>query len=100
MLERELEAKCRTIAKRHRCRFYKFTSPGNRGVFDRILIIPGDAKTRTFATILFVELKTKTGRLTKNQEKFQRDMWDMGAYAVVIRTTEEFEELITDHADT
>lgn len=40
---------------------FKFTSPGNVGVPDRIVITP---KGRVW----FVELKTKTGRLSKMQK--------------------------------
>ena len=41
-------------------RAYKFVSPGNDGVPDRIVIMPG-------GYLMFVELKTDTGRLSKLQ---------------------------------
>ena len=44
---------------------YKFVSPGNKGVPDRIVITP-DGQTH------YVELKSSTGRLSPMQ-KFQRD---------------------------
>ena len=44
---------------------YKFVSPGNKGVPDRIVITP-DGRTE------YVELKSPTGRLSPMQ-KFQRD---------------------------
>lgn len=40
---------------------YKFVSPGNAGVPDRIVIAPD-------GWVWFVELKTATGRLSKMQE--------------------------------
>ena len=40
---------------------YKFVSPGTTGVPDRIVIMPR-------GRIIFVELKTDTGRLSKIQE--------------------------------
>ena len=40
---------------------YKFTSPGNAGVPDRLVCMPG-------GTIIFVELKTETGKLSKIQK--------------------------------
>ena len=40
---------------------YKFTSPGNVGVPDRIAITPE-------GQVWFVELKTETGRLSRMQE--------------------------------
>lgn len=44
---------------------YKFTSPGNPGVPDRIVILP-DGRT------IYVELKTEIGRLAKIQQ------WQIG----------------------
>ena len=44
---------------------YKFVSPGNKGVPDRIVITP-DGRTE------YVELKSPTGRLSPMQ-RFQRD---------------------------
>ena len=41
-------------------RAYKFVSPGNSGVPDRLVVLPG-------GRIEFVELKTETGRLSKLQ---------------------------------
>lgn len=41
-------------------RAYKFVSPGNAGVPDRIVVFPG-------GQVIFVELKTETGRLSKVQ---------------------------------
>lgn len=41
---------------------YKFVSPGNPGVPDRIYLLPG-------GRVWFVEVKTSTGRLTDLQRK-------------------------------
>lgn len=46
---------------------WKFTSPGRRGVSDRIACLP-DGST------WFVELKTKGGRLSALQKMFMSDM--------------------------
>ena len=46
---------------------YKFTSPGRKGVADRIACLP-DGST------WFVELKTKGGRLSELQKQFALDM--------------------------
>ncbi len=46
---------------------YKFTSPGRKGVADRIACLP-DGST------WFVELKTKGGRLSVLQKMFMSDM--------------------------
>lgn len=45
----------------------KFTSPGNPGVADRIVIMPG-------GKIFFVELKTEIGRMS-NIQKWQRERY-------------------------
>lgn len=53
MLEKDLEEKCRRNAKRAGGKLLKFISPGNKGVPDRILIMP--------YVVAFIEFK-KPGR--------------------------------------
>lgn len=61
MLEKEIERRmCEMIRKRGGLT-YKFTSPGNVGVPDRLVITPT-------GVVWFVELKTETGRLSKLQK--------------------------------
>lgn len=63
MLEKEIERRmCEMIRKRGGLT-YKFTSPGNVGVPDRLVITPT-------GVVWFVELKTKGGRLA-NIQKWQ-----------------------------
>ena len=54
MLESEIEKKLVREIRKMGGMAYKFVSPGNTGVPDRIVILPG--------VITFVELKTETGR--------------------------------------
>lgn len=61
MREQEIEQKLREAVKRMGGRAYKFISPGNVGVPDRIVIMPG-------RQVIFVELKTEVGRLTPVQK--------------------------------
>lgn len=61
MREKEIEALLRDGVKRLGGVAYKFTSPGNSGVPDRLVVFRGRAP-------IFVELKTKTGKLTELQE--------------------------------
>lgn len=61
MREQEIEQKLREAVKRMGGRAYKFISPGNVGVPDRIVIMPG-------GQVIFVELKTEVGRLTPVQK--------------------------------
>ena len=65
MRESEIETRLTRLVRGRGGLCYKFVSPGNRGVPDRIVITP-DGK------IYFVELKSKSGRLSPMQ-KFQRD---------------------------
>ena len=58
MLEKEIEKRLCDGVKKLGGYAYKFTSPGNDGVPDRMVIMPG-------GDITFVELKTDTGKLSK-----------------------------------
>ena len=62
MLESTLERRFVNMVRRSGGMAYKFVSPGNLGVPDRIAILP---KGR----IWFVELKTETGRLSQVQKR-------------------------------
>ncbi len=60
MRESSVEKKLVLGIKRLGGRAYKFVSPGNSGVPDRLIILPG-------GKIYFVELKTDTGKLSPLQ---------------------------------
>lgn len=57
---------------------YKFTSPGNVGVPDRLVVLPG-------GYIIFVELNTETGRLSAMQEYQHFQLRKRGAVVWVVR---------------
>ena len=59
MLEKKLEAKIVKIAKDFGILCYKFESPSNRGVPDRIFIC--------MCSIFFIEFKSDKGKLTAQQ---------------------------------
>lgn len=61
MLEKDIEQKLITYAKNKNFLAYKFTSPSNRSVPDRLLISP-------FGDIFFIEFKRKGKFPTKLQE--------------------------------
>ena len=61
MLEREVEKKLVDGVRRMGGRAYKFVSPGNDGVPDRIVVLPDTAP-------MFVELKTESGKLSRLQK--------------------------------
>jgi hypothetical protein len=64
---------------------YKFTSPGRKGVADRIACLP-DGQT------WFVELKTKGGRLSALQKLFADDMARLHQNYACLWTKEQIDE--------
>lgn len=68
---------------------YKFVSPGNTGVPDRIIILPG-------GRIWFAELKAKTGWLSPPQERQIERLRGLGMKVVVIRGMEGLEEWLDE----
>lgn len=66
MLEKEIERRLGEMIKRRGGLYYKFISPMNPGVPDRIVITPA-------GRIIFVELKADFGRLA-NIQKWQRSV--------------------------
>ena len=77
MREKQIEEKLRQAIKAMGGIAYKFTSPGNIGVPDRIVILPG-------GRIWFVELKADAGRLTPNQERQIQRIQETGADACTL----------------
>lgn len=61
MNESAIEARLVRAVKASGGLCYKFVSPGNPGVPDRIVILPG-------GRVIFVELKTEVGRLSGLQK--------------------------------
>ena len=71
MREKDIERILVTEVKKLGGRAYKWTSPGNDGVPDRIVILPGRPP-------IFVELKTDRGRLTALQNVQIGRLRDLG----------------------
>ena len=78
MKERDIEVLLREGVKQLGGKAYKWVSPGNAGVPDRIVILPG-------GKVIFVELKQENGRLTRLQKVQQETLRRMGAAAVTLR---------------
>lgn len=72
MKESSIEAKLVRMVRAKGGLCYKFVSPGNPGVPDRIVITPAG---RT----IYVELKTEVGRLAAVQKWQQEEMRQRGA---------------------
>lgn len=71
-----VEARFVKSVKAHGGLAYKFTSEMNRGVSDRIVILPGQ--------VWFVEIKRENGKLTPLQKAFQQQMARYGLNHFVV----------------
>lgn len=89
MLEKEVEKFLVREVKKIGGISFKLISPGNAGVPDRIVILPS-------GKVVFVELKTDKGRLTKLQEVQIKKISDLGADARVLRGIEGVKEFINE----
>ena len=88
MLESEIEKRLVREIRRAGGMAYKFVSPGNTGVPDRIVILPGE--------IIFVELKTETGRLSQAQTRQIKKLRSLGMRVEVLRGLKEVEEFLNE----
>ena len=87
MLEKEIENYFVWTAERAGGRTYKFKSPTQRGVSDRLACMP-DGST------WFVELKTKGGRLSELQKIFRNDVLDLHQKYALLNSKEMIDEWI------
>lgn len=78
MLEKDIEARLGKLVKAHGGLYYKFVSPSNPGVPDRIIIAPD-------GRVIFVELKTEIGHLQHIQEWQISEMRKRGADVRVVQ---------------
>ena len=68
---------------------YKFTSPGNTGVPDREVILPG-------GRIFFVELKTERGRTSPVQQAQIRALRKLGCEVRVLYGMQDVENFLQE----
>ena len=87
MLERDIEARLVRGVKALGGRCYKFVSPGNVGVPDRIAIFPG-------GDVVFIELKTETGKIRPSQDVQIARLRGLGARVVVLHGKDEVDEFL------
>jgi hypothetical protein len=87
MKESEVERHFVWAVERAGGKTWKFTSPGRKGVADRIACLP-DGQT------WFVELKTKGGRLSLLQQLFAADMVYLQQNYVCLWTKEQIDAWI------
>jgi hypothetical protein len=65
---------------------YKFVSPSNRGVADRLVVLPG--------VIWFVEVKAEGGRLSPLQALFIEQMKRLDQNVIVVWNKEDVDDFI------
>lgn len=92
MLEKEIEKKFKKALEAKGCLVYKFASPNCRGVPDRIVIT--DA-----GRVLFVELKTEKGVLSKLQKVQIKKLLAYGQKVFVLYGLQEVEEFVNTIED-
>ena len=85
--ESTIERKLRQELGRMGCLFYKFVSPCNNGVPDRIVITPG-------GRVVFVELKTERGKLSPVQLRQIKRLEDHRAAVFVVSGEEHIDALL------
>lgn len=81
MKEKQIESKIVKKAKELGFLTYKFSSPSNRGVPDRMFISP-------HGEVFFIEFKSGKGKVTKLQEKVIKDISEYGVGVFIINSVE------------
>lgn len=88
--EAKVERKLVKWAKEQGCLSYKFSSPANRGVPDRIFIGPS-------GKVLFLELKAPGEKPTALQMKHLKDIHKTGCWAMWVDSFEAGKEIILSY---
>lgn len=88
-MEKDIERWLGNQLKKMGCIYMKFVSPGNDGVPDRIIVLPGGAT-------IFVELKSTTGKLMANQRVQISRLRKQGALVFVITGKTDAELFVED----
>ena len=89
MLEKDIEKVLVAEVRKLGGRAYKWVSPGNDGVPDRIVVFPDRPP-------MFVELKAENGKLSTLQKVQIRRLLDMGQDVRVLRGIREVEQFLED----
>ncbi len=89
MREKDIEQYLRNQVKAQGGIAYKFTSPGNAGVPDRLVLLPG-------ARAVFVELKAFGRKSTDLQKVQQQRIAALGFWVMVIDSKQGVDSLIAE----
>lgn len=88
MRERDIERILVREVRRNGGEAYKWVSPGNDGVPDRIVILHGD--------VIFVELKSETGRLSAVQKLQIEKLQKLNQQVEVVKGLKDLERFFLD----
>lgn len=89
MTEKDIEEYLRLGVKKLGGVAFKFTSPGNSGVPDRLIVMPENR-------IYFVELKRPGGRTSPLQNRQISRLKDLGCRVLVVDSRESAERFLND----
>lgn len=87
MREKVIEDYLRLQVKQMGGRAYKFVSPGNAGVPDRLVALPG-------GIVFFVELKAPGGKTTKLQDRKIDELVQLGCPVFVANSREKVDQIL------
>lgn len=90
ILERDIEAYFVRRVRDIGGKAFKFVSPTNRGVSDRLVVLPGNR-------VWFVEVKQMGGRLTPLQRIFAEDVKALGCNYAIIWSKGDADAFVTAH---
>jgi len=89
MLENRVETRLRLGVKKLGGNAVKFVSPGNSGVNDRLVLLPG-------ARTIFVELKAPGKKRSPLQLKWAKDLEKMGFHSHCLDTLEKVDQFLKE----
>lgn len=89
MREKDIEKILVNEVRKQGGRAYKWVSPGNDGVPDRIVFLPGRPP-------VFVELKTETGKLSALQEVQITRLRELGQDVRVLKGIQEVRDFLAE----
>lgn len=89
MKESQIEAKLVRMVRNQGGLCFKFVSPGNPGVPDRLILLPG-------GRVVFVELKTEIGRLANIQKWQLEEMQKRGADVRVLKGLDQVKQFVEE----
>ena len=88
-MERDVEKRLGAGVKLRGGRSFKWVSPGNAGVPDRIIVMPS-------GRVIFIELKEVGGRLSRQQELQIRKLQNLGADVRVLTGAHEVDVFLAE----